>query len=898
MRLIPALPGKESKARRGLAFGVLAALACAGPPGPPGVAGPPGPPGTSGPPGDAGPPSTNGVIEYTAMTPQELEDSKITAVLTGPGITVPADGRPVVTLKVTERHGAGVIGMSTSVVSWRFALLKLDQGVNGSINDSWVSYMAANDHSTASTESASSTGLTDNRDGTYTYRFTKVVTAGADLAGTTYEPAKAHRLVVLLSASNNPFTPVNIVKDLVPSTAADETGQHEKVDQSACLECHTTFRAIAGAAGELGGGEFHGGARFDTRTCVACHNDQKRFGSPPPVATDSPQVAADKTWIGAMAVMNNETVMNFPVFVHRIHMGKRATMTGKVNATDPGGTYAGVDRPYETTYPQDVRNCVKCHRAPAPLADNYKTAPSRRACAACHDDISFVSPAPPGRRVHTGGAQANDNSCLLCHAPGSSIDVPSEHVPVSPPNPHNIYLDQTSTGTSNTNAAFVAAAGAVPPGAKVVTYQVQSVSTWDDVGTKRPQIVFKIQLDGADVVFPTPTGTNELIPSFVGGPSAFFSFAVPQDGHAAPSDFNAQGSAYIRNVWNGSGTCSNVPASAGPPVTTPTGAGILTGPGASGFYTLQLKCVVIPAGATMLTGGIGYTYALGTPQTAPVPNFVNHNQPFTQTNLSKYAYTPNDAANPGGSSGKGGLVVPAPDVSLAATGFTARRSIVDNSKCSSCHVSLGVGPDFHAGQRNDSRSCNFCHNPNQTRSGWSGNQKDFVHSIHGAEKRGVNFNWHEVSPNEGYWQTTYPAVLNRCTTCHLDGTFDFSLTSTTDALPNMLFSTAGSGTYSGTENSPYVKTDGTNYGAAFKFNALDGSSSPAAPTTLVNSPIVGACSACHDSAAAVDHMQTNGGSFWEQRSVAAVRTQGEQCLICHGPGRIAAISVVHTDATP
>src|SRR5207248_597711 len=205
-----------------------------------------------------------------------------------------------------------------------------------------------------------------------------------------------------------------------------------------------------------------------------------------------------------------------------------------------------------------------------------------------------------------------------------------------------------------------AAAGAVPPGAKVIVYDVKSVSPWDDSGVKRPQIVFKFKLgDGVnftDVVFPNPTAATELIPNFVGSPSAYFAFAVPQDGKVAPADFNATGSAYIRNVWNGSGTCSNVPASA---TTSPTGAGTVTGPDL--------------------------------------------------------------------------------DVWKVATGYTGRRAdptngqqklVVVTEKCDACHVALGVGPDFHAGQRNDATSCNFCHRPNQTASGWSGNQKDFVHSIH------------------------------------------------------------------------------------------------------------------------------------------------------------------------
>ena len=914
MRVNLYVPGITVQRIQFAAAALLAAIACAGPVGPPGPAGPAGPAGDagpSGPPGDGGaqgPPGTTGVIDYNVMTPQELQDSKLAVVVTA--FSIPADGKPVVNLSATERHNAGVKGMSPAVISWRFALLKLDAAGTGTAtgyaNDSWVSYMASNDHSTAGTETASATTLTDNGDGTYVYKFSRNVTAGPTGAGTTYEPTKVHRLVILISATNNPFTPVNIVKDFIPSTGADVPDpapgvkQNDKVDPAACLECHTTFRAIAGGTGELGGGEFHGGARFDVHTCIACHNNQRRFaatGSGP----DSPTVAADTTWTGDMVLMNNEAIMNFPVFIHRIHMGERLKMTG--------GTYQGYEKPYEVTFPQDVRNCVKCHRSPAPMADNYKSLPSRRTCGACHDDKSFVSPAPPGRTVHTGGPQADDNSCLLCHVTGGiGGDIPSMHVPVSPPNPGNIYL--VAGGNANTNAAFVAAAGAVPPGAHAITYQVQSVSTWNDAGTTRPQIVFKIKKDGADVVFPAPGAAVEMIPGFVGGPSAFFAFAVPEGDTAnttinTPADFNATGSAYIRNIWNGTGICAGGTIDA---THTTTGAGILTGPDGSGFYTLQLKCVVIPANAVMLQGGIGYTYSLGSVQSDTTLNFINNNLPFTEIDLTTaYPYTPNDPNGPPNSrlGGKGGLIVPALDVWQTASGCatgsllcTQRRSIVSTAKCDGCHVSLGVGPDFHAGQRNDAASCNFCHNPNQTSSAWSGNQKNFVHSIHGAEKRTVHFTWHEVSATQGYWETTYPAVLNRCTMCHLDGTFDFSTDAMTSALPNMLPAAVGVGTYAaGSVHSPYI-TEGVSYGSGFSFNALTGAATQPARSTLIVTPIASACSACHDTPAAIDHMQTNGAGFWERRDDVAAKKQGEQCLICHGPDRVASISLVHSDKTP
>ena len=825
------------------------------------------------------------VVDYATMTADEKAQANITAAITG--VAFPTDGRPVVSLKVTERHGLGLKNLSPTAVTWRFALLKRAAGVNGSANDTWVSYLAANDHSSASSETAAAANLTDKGDGTYDYRFAKVITGGPTAAGTIYEATKPHRLIVLLYAAGNPFSPVNLVKDLVPATGADVTGASESVDGKACLECHTSFRAITGGTGQFGSGEFHSGVRYDIRTCVACHNDQRRFTSSGALVT-APTLAADGTWSGAAAVLNREAVINLPVFIHKLHMGERLTLTG--------GAYAGIAKPYETTYPQDVRNCTKCHRAPAPLADHWKTQPSSRACGACHDGRSFESPVPPGRTMHTGGPQATDVGCSTCHqAGGTGGDTAVKHTPVSPPNPHNIYADATSAGSGNTNAAYVAAAGAVPPGAKVITYVVQSVSAWTDPAASnvlRPQIVFKLKADGADVVFPAPATATELIPGFVGAPSAYFVFAVPQDGKAAPADFNASTSAYIKNIWNGTGTCSNAAAT-----TTRTGAGTLTGPDTTGFYTLRLTCAVIPASATMLTGGIGYTYGLGARQSPPNPelDFVNNTQPLTQTNLAAYPYTPNkkaDGVTPG-FGGIGGLIVPAPDVSMVATGFTGRRAIVDNGKCAACHVSLGVGPDFHAGQRNDAGTCNWCHRPNQTSSAWSANQKDFVHAIHGAEKRATPFTWHQASATEGYWKTTYPGVLNACEMCHLPGTYDFSASAASAAYPNMLASTVGQGTYAaGSVHAPYV-TELTAYGAGFSYNAFTAATVVADPTTLVVSPIVAACTGCHDSPIAVDHMQTNGGSFYEPRSTAFTKPQQEECMLCHGPGRIAAIAERH-----
>ena len=78
------------------------------------------------------------------------------------------------------------------------------------------------------------------------------------------------------------------------------------------------------------------------------------------------------------------------------------------------------------------------------------------------------------------------------------------------------------------------------------------------------------------------------------------------------------------------------------------------------------------------------------------------------------------------------------------------------------------------------------------------------------------------------------------------------------------------------------------------FNASTGATTDAAGTTLVISQVTGACAACHDAPAAINHMTLNGGLFYAPRSTAiGPGAQPEQCLICHGPGRTAAIGAVH-----
>ena len=274
-----------------------------------------------------------------------------------------------------------------------------------------------------------------------------------------------------------------------------------------------------------------------------------------------------------------------------------------------GGTYAGLPEPYETTYPQDVRNCAKCHRAPAPLADHWKTQPSSRACGACHDDRSFEATPPPGRdRAHAAGRRRPTSAAApATRRAASAATSPAKHVPVSAPNPAQ-HL-RRATDRQRQHQRRLRRGGGRRPGGRQGgrATSSQSVSTWTDAAAGnvlRPQIAFKFKLDGADVVFPNPAPASELIPGFVGSPSAYFVFAVPQDGKAAPADFNASASAYIKQHLERHRHLLER-RRAPPPA---PGAGTLTGPDARASTRSGSPARRSPPNATMLTGGIGYTY--------------------------------------------------------------------------------------------------------------------------------------------------------------------------------------------------------------------------------------------------------------------------------------------------
>ena len=368
--------------------------------------------------------------------------------------------------------------------------------------------------------------------------------------------------------------------------------------------------------------------------------------------------------------------------------------------------------------------------------------------------------------------------------------------------------------------------------------------------------------------------------NFMGSPSAYFVFAVPQDGIAAPADFNASASGYLRKIWDGTATG--------------TGAGTLTGPDASGFYTVTLTGVTIPDNAVMLTGGMGYSYS------------VTSTLPLTQTNLADYPVTaatvPAGGPETGQQAGR-----PDRDRAQRAEGRhrlhrparDRRGRALQRLPPGARHLHRGRVPRRPAQRRHDLL---VVPQPGQDQQRLVGGfdglrpRDPRVGQAHSARTPGTR-----RSATDGFFDVTYPGILNNCQTCHLPGTFDFSASAVDQRVgpgrrhrPSPVpHGRDGHLHRRRLQHSPYI-TAGTAYGSDFSFNAGTGCDDRRCgddPGDVADRVTV--CSACHDSADAIAHFKINSGSFY-RRAARRSRATNETCLVCHGTGRIADIAVMHS----
>lgn len=204
-----------------------------------------------------------------------------------------------------------------------------------------------------------------------------------------------------------------------------------------------------------------------------------------------------------------------------------------------------------------------------------------------------------------------------------------------------------------------------------------------------------------------------------------------------------------------------------------------------------------------------------------------------------------------------------------------RREVVSVEKCQTCHGERDRLA-FHGGNRTDNvQLCVICHNPNVTdisrrpadpltaldgRVEQGVHFKYMIHAIHGADQReadepfvvyGFGNNAHDFS------EVRFPRSSSDCYACHVDGSLDLPL-------PGGLLATTVS---SGADR--YDPADDLNITAT-----------------------AAACSACHNDTLAEAHMLNNGALFDQTQATIEASTV-ETCAVCHGPGSIADVEVMH-----
>ena len=214
-----------------------------------------------------------------------------------------------------------------------------------------------------------------NNDGTYTYKFNTALPNDYDRSAT-HQLGGQFRYV---STGENVTYRANIAFAFRPD-GQPVTETREIVTTESCNQCHTRL-------------SIHGDIRHNVQLCILCHN---------PGSSDA----------------ETGNALNFPELIHKIHRG--AELPSFVIDAEPYQISGYNDYLYDYStvhFPQDVRNCSVCHED-APQGSLHETAPTKEACAACHDRTWFGASGetPASFTNHIGGLQNDNSLCALCHS--------------------------------------------------------------------------------------------------------------------------------------------------------------------------------------------------------------------------------------------------------------------------------------------------------------------------------------------------------------------------------------------------------------------------------------------------------------------------------------------------
>ncbi len=784
------------------------------------------------------PPTTSikGVIDAAAANPANDSSTNTASAFTVlqngglPAVTVTSP--PKVNFTVFS-SGAVVKTLTTSNVS--FAIAKLVPGTNGN-PDQWVNYVYRTETAAAgvgpndvpvlasakqaTTDSKTATQLVFNADGYYTYTFGTDITDPSKTNGVVFEPNRTHRIAIQLSYTDglgetvlvNPYFDFTLDASGKSVAVTDPSKTRKMADVSSCNSCHEKLA-------------LHGGGRVDVQYCVMCHN---------PGTTDA----------------NSGNVLTMATMVHKLHSGRllhSKAAAGGENYAIWG--YRDSKHDYtEVGFPQDLRNCTKCHSGanPAtPQGDNWKTRPSKEACLTCHANnagsawdtshLTFVT--VPGTEFFIGpNAKAKDipnSACANCHKPGSNLA------------PERVHWNQNEENAAN------------------YRMNIESVVFNDTPDKKGRSVTVKYFLSdptngNAAYNLITPDCTAAA-PNICSNTSRFGNLRM----YVAYQNMVGQSTATTEfSSYNNGGSSANVYAYRG------------TNDG-SNKYTAIIP--IADDSAIMVAAGTARVVTIGQIKEAKLQ--------------VKWATDPRPEAVP---LSLVNTVVQHAFREFAISGpLNPRRTIVSNEKCNVCHGALGtttgsntVDSAFHSGARNTVESCVLCHDANRSSSTVmtsglnlqeSYHFKRMIHGIHGNSKRTYPFthgnsvvgafNKDGTSATGGAplasnvanyaAEVIWPGVGINCNVCHVNDSYK------NDRGPL------------GSVVSPRVtNADPLQY--------------------LVISPKAASCTACHDSANSIGHVTAFGGAGFGNLTQAQFRIAPQEiCSDCHSSGGFKGVDIVH-----
>lgn len=786
-------------------------------------------------------PSTTAVITAAAANPSATNtadnQNQAFILIEGAGLSpVTVNSPPVVNFTVVGKNGQIITGLTTSDV--RFAIAKLVPGADGN-PDQWVSYISTNKARatgigtsalTSATQATTDSGGTlayNSAGGYYTYTFNTDITDTSKTNGVVFEPALTHRIGIQLSYTDsdaaavkvNPYYDFTVVNSKSVKIS-DAAKTRLMADVNNCNTCHKQLA-------------LHGGGRVDVQYCVMCHNP----GTVDPESGES---------------------LDLKQMVHRIHAGRRLKAEGIAYKI---WGYQNAEHDYSHAgFPQDLRNCSKCHSesTATPQGDNWKSKPSKEACLTCH--ISTDTAATDDwfdlhvTTLKLGTSAATmDNNCNSCHGAGKTWSA-----------------EQMHWNQNEENAA---------------KYKVVIDSTTYDATTRK--VTLKYHIDDTTNGNAKWNLTSDCASaSSCSSTTRFGNLTM----YVAYNNIPGQTTAVTEfSSYNNGGSGANAKAYLG------------TNDG-NNVYTLD---ITIPADtAQMIAQGTGRVLSVGQAKELPLDVVTRQPNSATPINVSMIN-TFKDFAITGTLSPRKEIV--SNDKCNACHGLLGTAS-----------GSNELNNAFHSGARNTIESCGAtCHDagragqytvmhddfkfPASVLGGTATNNtmnlshhlKRMIHGIHGGAKAQYDFvhgprattENNFLQPENFTAEVAYPGILSDCNTCHVNESYKNDR------------GTIGSVVLSASTTSDPTSS---RYNENNLLRALVLTDGVVDPRKLpVISPKAASCTSCHDTLGVVNHITTlGGGTFGGKTQGQFLNNEiSETCDGCHAPGGFVGVDTVHNIAT-